>query len=306
MAATAPSAPLVPRYPTPKPSEKGIHAIILVVCPDQRGVVACLSNFVYQNEGNIIDADYHTDYSAGMFLGRIEWDLDGFAIPRGEPLTKAVGELLSGYRDVRWEVRYTDVKTKIAIFCSKQDHCIMDLIFRHRNNELGACTISLVVSNHEDLRQLVESMGIRYECVPVTARTKEEAEKKQLDLCKGEGVELIVMAKYMQILSDSFLKTHPNVINIHHSFLPAFMGAKPYHQAHQRGVKLIGATSHFATADLDAGPIIEQEVVRISHRDTVEELVRKGKDLEKIVLARAVRAHINHRVLTYGNKTVVF
>ena len=278
-------------------------AIFLISCPDQRGIVARLSNFVFERGGNIVDSDHHSDLQAGRFLGRIEWEDEGSPADR-EGLRRDIA-LVAGPMGGQWELHFSDVVPRIAIWCSKQEHCLLDLLWRHQAGELGA-EIAFVLSNHELLRRHVESLGLPFHVLPITGDNKAEQEARQLDLLRCERVDLVVLAKYMQVLSADFLQAFPSVINIHHSFLPAFAGAQPYHQAHSRGVKLIGASAHFVTKDLDAGPIIEQDVVRVSHRDTVEDLVRKGKDMERLALSRAVRLHLHHRVLTYGNKTVVF
>ena len=278
-------------------------AILLISCPDQKGIVARLSNFVFGRGGNIVDSDHHSDLQAGRFLGRIEWDYEGDA-PDRERLRQEVAAV-AGPMGGQWELHFSDVVPRIAIWCSKQEHCLLDLLWRHQAGELGA-EIAFVLSNHETLRRHAEALGLPFHVLPVTKENKAQQEARQFDLLRQERVDLVVLAKYMQVLSRDFLRAFPEVINIHHSFLPAFAGAQPYHQALARGVKLIGASAHFVTSDLDAGPIIEQDVIRVSHRDTVEDLVRKGKDMERLVLARAVRLHLQHRVLTYGNKTVVF
>lgn len=278
-------------------------AILLLSCQDQQGLVAKIANFIYANGGNIIHADHHSDLEVGLFLSRIEWQLEGFNLPRNliAPAFDAIAQPLKA----TWELHFSDEMPRLAIWVSKQDHCLYDLLWRVQAKELKA-EIGLIISNHEKLRPIAEQFHINYHYLPITSDNKKEQENRQLELIKKEKIDLVVLAKYMQILSPNFLENFPNTINIHHSFLPAFVGAKPYHKAYSRGVKIIGATAHYITADLDAGPIIEQDVVRISHRDTVEDLIRKGKDLEKIVLARAVRLHIQHRILVYGNRTVVF
>jgi formyltetrahydrofolate deformylase len=278
-------------------------AILLISCPDQRGIVARLSTFVFQRGGNIVDSDHHSDLQAGRFLGRIEWEDEGSPTER-ERLRREVAQV-AGLMGGQWELHFSDVVPRIAIWCSKQEHCLLDLLWRHQAGELGA-EIAFILSNHEILRRHAESLGLPFHALPITRENKADQERRQLALLRQEGVDLVVLAKYMQVLSGEFLQAFPEVINIHHSFLPAFAGTQPYHQALARGVKLIGASAHFVTGDLDAGPIIEQDVIRVSHRDTVEDLVRKGKDMERLVLARAVRLHLHHRVLTYGNKTVVF
>ncbi|MBW4569686.1 MAG: formyltetrahydrofolate deformylase [Tolypothrix carrinoi HA7290-LM1] len=278
-------------------------ATLLISCPDRRGLVAKIANFIYANGGNIIHADQHTDFAAGLFLTRIEWQLDGFNLPREfiAPAFKAIAQPLSA----KWELHFSDTIPRIAIWVSKQDHCLFDLIWRQRAKELTS-EISLIISNHPDLKVVAEKFNIDYHHIPITKDNKSEQEAKQLELLHQYKIDLVVLAKYMQVVSADFLAKFPQTINIHHSFLPAFVGANPYHRAFERGVKIIGATAHYATPDLDAGPIIEQDVVRVSHRDEVEDLIRKGKDLERVVLARAVRLHLQNRVLVYGNRTVVF
>jgi formyltetrahydrofolate deformylase len=278
-------------------------ATLLISCPDQRGLVAKIANFIYANGGNIIHADQHTDFAAGLFLTRIEWQLNGFNLPQAliGPAFNAIAQPLNA----KWQLHFSDTIPRIAIWVSKQDHCLYDLIWRHRAKEFAA-QIPLIISNHPDLKVVAEQFGIDYHHIPITKDNKPEQEVKQLELLHHYKIDLVVLAKYMQIVSADFIAKFPQIINIHHSFLPAFVGANPYHRAFERGVKIIGATSHYATADLDAGPIIEQDVVRVSHRDEVEDLIRKGKDLERVVLARAVRLHLRNRVLVYGNRTVVF
>ncbi|MFN6471825.1 MAG: formyltetrahydrofolate deformylase [Nostoc sp. SerVER01] len=278
-------------------------ATLLISCPDRRGLVAKFANFIYSNGGNIIHADQHTDFAAGLFLTRIEWQLDGFNLPREfiAPAFNAIAQPL----DAKWELHFSDTLPRIAIWVSRQDHCLFDLIWRQRAKEFIA-EIPLIISNHSSLKVVAEQFGIDYKHIPITKENKLEQEIQQLELLREYKIDLVVLAKYMQIVSANFINQFPQIINIHHSFLPAFVGANPYHRAFERGVKIIGATAHYATADLDAGPIIEQDVVRVSHRDEVEDLVRKGKDLERVVLARAVRSHLQNRVLVYGNRTVVF
>ena len=279
-------------------------AVLFISCPDQRGLVARVSQFLYQNNGNILYSDHHTDPESGLFLMRIEWDLEGFQIPR-EKLVETFAPQ-AAQLNLTWELHFSDPHPRMAIFVSKQSHCLYDLLWRHSAGELAA-ELVLVVSNHPDLASAVERHGIPFLVFPITPGTKKEQERCELELLAEHRVDLVVLARYMQILSPQIVDRFPHrIINIHHSFLPAFVGARPYHQAHERGVKLIGATSHYATKDLDEGPIIEQDVARISHRDTVEDLIRKGRDLERVVLARAVRLHLERRVLPYGRKTVVF
>ena len=278
-------------------------AILLISCPDQRGLVAKFANFIYANGGNITHADQHTDFEAGLFLNRIEWQLKGFNLPKDliAPAFNAIAQPLNA----KWELHFSDTLPRIAIWVSRQDHCLLDLIWRHRAKEFHA-EIALIMSNHPDLQAVVKQFGIDYHYIPITKENKQEQEIKQLELLHEYKIDLVVLAKYMQIVSADFIAKFPQIINIHHSFLPAFVGANPYHRAFERGVKIIGATAHYATPELDAGPIIEQDVVRVSHRDEVNDLIRKGKDLERIVLARAVRLHLQNRVLVYGNRTVVF
>ncbi|MFN6480744.1 formyltetrahydrofolate deformylase [Nostoc sp. DedQUE07] len=278
-------------------------ATLLISCPDRRGLVAKFANFIYSNGGNIIHADQHTDFAAGLFLTRIEWQLDGFNLPREfiAPAFNAIAQPLGA----KWELRFSDTVPRIAIWVSRQDHCLFDLIWRQRAKEFVA-EIPLIISNHSHLKVVAEQFNIDFQHIPITKDNKLEQEIQQLELLRQYKIDLVVLAKYMQIVSANFINQFPQIINIHHSFLPAFIGANPYHRAFERGVKIIGATAHYATADLDAGPIIEQDVVRVSHRDEVDDLVRKGKDLERIVLARAVRSHLQNRVLVYGNRTVVF
>ncbi len=278
-------------------------ATLLISCPDQKGLVAKIANFIYSNGGNIIHADQHTDFSAGLFLTRIEWQLAGFNLPR--EIIGAAFNAIAQPLQAQWQLHFSDSVPRIAIWVSKQDHCLLDLIWRYQAGELHA-EIPLIISNHPDLESIAQQFNIDYHYLPITKDTKLTQEQKQLELLHQYQINLVVLAKYMQVLSPDFLSHFSNVINIHHSFLPAFPGANPYHRAYERGVKIIGATAHYATVDLDEGPIIEQDVVRVSHRDSVEDLIRKGKDLERMVLARAVRLHLQNRVLVYGRRTVVF
>jgi len=287
----------------PPPSSDS-EATLLVSCPDRRGLVAALAQVLYGHGANILESAQHIDAGAGLFFQRIRFDL-------AELHTDRVG-LEAGIREVaerfamRWQLRLAREQKRVAIFVSKFDHCLWDLLLRHRAGEMP-CDLRLVVSNHGDLEPVAERFGIPFHRFPITPETKRDQEEKELALLAGERIDLVVMARYMQVLSADFVGRMPGrIINIHHSFLPAFMGGKPYHQAHARGVKLIGATAHYATTDLDEGPIIEQDVMRAYHRDSVEDLVRKGRDVEKTVLARAVRWHLEDRILVYGNRTVVF
>ncbi len=279
-------------------------AVLLISCADQKGLVAAVSDFLYRNGGNIVHADQHTDREEGVFLQRVEWEIDGFAIARAG-ITDAFRPIAERF-GMTWSLRFSDETPRVAIFVSKMHHCLYDLLARWRLGELR-CAIPLIISNHDEARAVADEFGIAFHHLPVTAATKDQQEAQIIELLERERIDLTVMARYMQVLSDGFVRRYPNrIINIHHSFLPAFAGARPYHQAYERGVKLIGATGHYATPELDQGPIIDQDVARVSHRDSVDDLVRKGRDLEKTVLARAVGLHLRNRVLVYGNKTVVF
>ena len=278
-------------------------AILQLICPDRPGLVSELSGWVAANGGNIRHADHHTDSGAGLFLSRIEWDLEGFGLPRASlpAAAHALAERLGG----DGQLRFSDQQSRVAIFVSKQDHCLLDLLWRTRAGELPM-EVPLVISNHPDLRSFAENFGARFEHVPVLAEHKPEAEARQLALLQEEGIDVAVLAKYMQVISGGFLQQFGPVINIHHSFLPAFTGAQPYQRAWERGVKLIGATAHYVTEQLDAGPIIEQATVHVSHRDDVADLIRKGRDMERLALARALRQHLCHQVMVYRGRTAVF
>ncbi|MGF1481029.1 MAG: formyltetrahydrofolate deformylase [Cyanophyceae cyanobacterium] len=278
-------------------------ATLLLSCPDQQGLVAKFANFISANGGNIIHADQHTDFGANLFLTRLEWQLEGFNLPR-EAIATAFGAIAHPLQ-ADWQLHFSDTRPRLAIWVTKQNHCLLDLLWRQQAQELPA-EIALIISNHADLEAIARQFNIDFYHLPVTKATKANQEAKQLILLQQYRIDLVVLAKYMQILSPEFIVQFPQVLNIHHSFLPAFPGANPYGRAYERGVKIIGATAHYVTADLDEGPIIEQDVVRVSHRDSIQDLIRKGKDLERVVLARAVRLHLQHRVLVYGNKTVVF
>jgi len=285
-------------------------ATLLISCPDQRGLVAKLANFVYTNGGNIVHADHHTDFTASLFLSRIEWQLEGFKLPREAiaPAFKAFINARDGLAhplQANWQLHFSDTVPRVAVWVSRQDHCLFDLILRQRAQEFAA-EIVLIISNHPHLQAVAAQFGIDYHHIPITKDSKSTQEAKQLELLQQYNIDLAVLAKYMQILSPEFTAQFSQIINIHHSFLPAFAGANPYQRAYERGVKIIGATAHYVTAALDEGPIIEQDVVRVSHRDNTAALIRKGKDLERVVLARAVRLHLQNRVLVYGNRTVVF
>jgi formyltetrahydrofolate deformylase len=281
-----------------------VRAILLASCRDQRGIVAAVSDFVHRNNGNILDFDQHSDVDDGTFLMRLSWDLAGFAIPR-EGIATAVRPVVERF-GMQWEVRFSDHVPRMAILVSKLDHCLFDLLWRLRIGELRA-EVPFVLGNHAALRTVAESFGIPYHLHSFTPETKDAEEQAILRRLRQADVELVVLARYMQVLGPALVDAYPRrMINIHHSFLPAFAGARPYHRAYERGVKVIGATAHYVTEALDDGPIIDQDVVRVSHRDSVADLVLKGRDLEKVVLARAVNLHLSHGVLVYGNKTVVF
>ena len=285
-------------------SDERVTAVLLLSCRDQKGLVAAVSDFLYANNGNIIHADQHTDLEEGVFLQRVEWELADFAIQRDD--IRAAFEPIARRFDMAWRLLFSDYTPRIALFVSKLPHCMYDLLARWRMGEFRA-EIPLVISNHEELRPIAEQFGVSYDCVPITSETKAKQEERSLKRLAEERIDVVVLARYMQVLSEGFVQAYPNrIINIHHSFLPAFAGARPYHQAHERGVKIIGATAHYVTPELDQGPIIEQAVTGVSHRDSVTDLIRKGRDLEKSVLARAVDLHLRRRVLVYGNKTVVF
>jgi formyltetrahydrofolate deformylase len=279
-------------------------AILLVSCPDQRGLVATIADFVYRHNGNILHADEHADEGSNLFLMRVEFDPAEFSFELSD-FARHFTPIAERF-NMTWRLAQSARRPRMAILVSRYDHCLVDLLYRHQSGEL-TCDVPVIISNHPDNKPIADFYGIPYETVAVEKNDKRSAEAKILQLLKQHDPDFIVLARYMQILSNDFVSAYPQrIINIHHSFLPAFVGAKPYHQAFQRGVKLIGATSHYVTEVLDDGPIIEQDVVRISHRDAVEDLIQKGRDLEKIVLSRAVRWHVENRILLYGHKTVVF
>ncbi|MFP4115172.1 MAG: formyltetrahydrofolate deformylase [Spirochaetota bacterium] len=280
------------------------RAILLLWSPDRPGIVAEVSHFIFTYGGNIIDSSQHNDPVSETFLMRIEWDLSGFALP--EEKIAAAFEPIAIKFGMTYRIEFSSRVTKMAIMVSRYDHCLYDLLLRNREGETHA-DIRLIVSNHDKLQSVADLFGIEFHHVPVKRDTKAESEAKQIELLKRQEIDLVVLARYMQILSPDFVAAFPDrIINIHHSFLPAFVGAKPYHQAYERGVKIIGATSHYVTDNLDQGPIIEQDVTRVSHRDSIESMIRKGRDLEKLVLSRAVKLHLEHRVMALGNRTVVF
>ncbi len=279
-------------------------AILLISCPDQVGIDAAVTSYVSGHRGNIIDFDQHVDAQKNVFFMRIEWELEQFTIDR-----RAIAESfrpLADQFDMRWHLSFNDVKQRMAVFVSKQSHCLYDMLARYESGEWSV-ELPLIVSNHPDLEQVASTFGIDFYLYPKTKENKMAQERAERALLQQYRVDFIVLARYMQILSDEFVSHYPNrIINIHHSFLPAFAGGKPYHAAFGRGVKLIGATSHYVTAALDGGPIIDQDTRRVTHKDAVEDLVHKGRDLEKIVLARAIWWHLQHKILVYNNKTVIF
>ena len=280
-------------------------AILLIHCPDQTGLVAAVTDFLHKNNGNIISLEQHVDREKAHFFMRVEWDLNGFLIPN-EKIDDFFGTLIGQKFSMIWRLYFTNQKPRMAIFVSKMSHCLYDILQRYMSGEWNV-EIPAIISNHENLRYIAERFGIDYYVFPITKATKAEQEAKEIALLNELNVDFAVLARYMQILSDNFVSQFSNrIINIHHSFLPAFKGAKPYHSAFNRRVKIIGATSHYVTADLDEGPIIAQDVRRVSHKDAVKDLVRKGKDLEKVVLARAIWLELQHKILPYQNKTVVF
>lgn len=280
-------------------------AKLLLHCPDKPGILAEVTDFITVNKGNIIYLDQYVDHVENIFFMRIEWELKNFLIPQ-EKIEDYFATLYAQKYEMFFRLYFSDTKPRMAIFVSKMSHCLFDLLARYTAGEWNV-EIPLIISNHPDLQHVAERFGIPFYLFPITKEAKEEQEKKEMELLAKHKVNFIVLARYMQVISERMIDAYPNrIINIHHSFLPAFVGARPYHAAFERGVKIIGATSHYVTTELDAGPIIEQDVVRITHKDTVEDLVNKGKDLEKIVLSRAVQKHIERKVLAYKNKTVIF
>jgi len=278
--------------------------ILLVQCPDQKGLDAAIAQFIYRYDGNILHFEQHQAGEERYYLARVEWDLDGFRLDLKD-FPGAFSPIAKKFA-MNWRIALGSYRPRVAIFVSKYDHCLVDLLYRHRNGEL-ACEFTMIISNHPDAQRHADFYGIPYHIFPVTRETKAQAEEQEWELLKAYQIDLLVLARYMQVLSPEFIAHFPQrIINIHHSFLPAFVGSKPHHQAYERGVKLIGATAHYVTEVLDDGPIIEQGVTRISHRDGLEDLVEKGRDLEKVVLSRAVRWHIENRILLYDNKTVIF
>ena len=280
-------------------------AKLLLHCPDKPGILAEVTDFITVNKGNIIYLDQYVDHVENIFFMRIEWELKDFLVPK-EKIEDYFETLYGQKYDMIFRLYFSDVKPRMAIFVSKMSHCLFDMLARYTAGEWNV-EIPLIISNHPDLQHVAERFGIPFHLFPITKETKEDQERKEMELLAQNNITFIVLARYMQVISEQMISAYPNkIINIHHSFLPAFVGARPYHAAFERGVKIIGATSHYVTTELDAGPIIEQDVVRITHKDSIEDLVNKGKDLEKIVLSRAVQKHIERKVLAYKNKTVIF
>jgi len=285
-------------------SQDSSTAILLVSCPDQAGIVASVSDFLFQNKGNIVDVDQHVDQESGVFFMRVEWEIEGFSVAPDQ-IEEAIAPLAEKF-SMTWSLYFTEVVPRVALFITRDNHCVYDLLSRHESGELRM-EVPLIVSNREDLQPVADRFSIPFHFLPITKETKAEQEKKEIQLLRDHEIDLVVLARYMQILSPLMTEAFPNrVINIHHSFLPAFPGARPYHSAHKRGVKLVGATSHYVTEDLDEGPIIAQGVTPVSHSDTVHDFVRKGRALEQSVLSRAVWLHLNRRTLVHANRTVVF
>jgi len=291
-------------FSRPSPQKLAMSAVLLIDCPDAKGIVAEVSQFLYRHDANIIHADQHQDALRDLFFMRVEWELADFDVGPEEFAAKF--QPLAARFDMRWSVDYFTRAPRMAVFVSKYDHCLVDLLYRHHVGELR-CDIPLIIGNHAHAQKWADFYEIPFFHIPTPQGQKEAFEREQLRLLAEHEIDLVVLARYMQILSDDFVSHFPRrAINVHHSFLPAFAGARPYHRAYERGVKLIGATSHYVTAELDEGPIIEQDVARVSHRDALEDLLHKGRDLEKLVLSRAVGWHIQRRVLLYGDKTVIF
>lgn len=286
-------------------TESKTSAILLIHCQDKPGIVVAITDFIHNNGGNILYLDQHVESEKGIFFMRIEWDLANFIIERNK-IAEYFETLVSSRYGMTFQLHFSDKKLRMALFVSKMPHCFYDLLARYECGELNV-DIPVIISNHTDLQKVAERLGIEFHCISITKDNKLEQEAKQKALLEKHNIDFIVLARYMQVLSDDFVKDYPQrIINIHHSFLPAFPGGRPYHSAYGRGVKIIGATSHYVTAELDAGPIIEQDVVHVSHKDSVEDMIRIGRDLEKIVLARAVRHHVHHDLLVYENRTVIF
>lgn len=286
-------------------SNNSQNAIIRIHCPDQKGIIANVTNFLMRHNGNVVALDQHVDHEENRFFMRVEWDMSSFGLSADEVKAKFEEEIATPY-GMFWTFDCTRHTPRMAVFVSKMSHCLYDLLARYQANELNV-EIPVIISNHPDMEEIAGQFGIEYHHFPITKENKQEQEARELAVLKDKKVDFIVLARYMQIISSGMIKEYPNkIINIHHSFLPAFAGAKPYHAAYKRGVKIIGATSHYVTEDLDAGPIIEQDVIRISHNDSISSLIQKGRDIEKIVLSRAVKAHINRKTLVYKNRTIIF
>lgn len=287
------------------PINQKTTAVLLIHCPDKQGLLALVTEFINKNNGNILYLDQHVDRQEKLFYMRVEWDLENFEIPKNK-ISDYFATLIAHKNNMTFEIHFSEEKPRMAIFVSKMSHCLYDLLSRYTAGEWNV-EIPIIISNHPDMEVVAKRFGIDYHIFPITKDNKDELEPKEIALLDELKIDFIVLARYMQIISDDFITHFPNkIINIHHSFLPAFVGAKPYHAAHERGVKIIGATSHYVTPELDAGPIIKQEVTHISHKDTVGDLIKKGRDLEKIVLSKAVNKHIERKVLVYNNRTVVF
>ena len=280
-------------------------AVLLLHCPDKQGIIAAVTEFININKGNIIYLDQHVDKAEKVFFMRVEWELENFLIPR-DKVKEYFDTLLAKKYQMEFEIYFHAQKPRMALFVSKQAHCLYDLLAHYEAGDWNV-EIPLIISNHPDMEHVAKKFGIPYYCLPITKENKAEQEAKEMELLRQHDITFVVLARYMQIITTAMIEAYPNkIINIHHSFLPAFVGAKPYHAAFQRGVKIIGATSHYVTEELDAGPIIKQDVARISHKDSIENLIRKGQDLEKVVLSRAVEKHIERKILVYKNKTIVF
>ena len=292
-------------YPVIMKNTNKNTAVLLLHCPDKQGIIAAVTEFININKGNIIYLDQHVDKVEKIFFMRVEWELDNFLIPT-DKINEYFQTLLANKYEMEFQIHFQNQKPRMALFVSKQAHCMYDLLAHYEAGDWNV-EIPLIISNHPDLEHVAKKFNIPYYCFPITKDNKEEQEAKEMELLKEYNITFSVLAKYMQIISPEFIKAYPNnIINIHHSFLPAFVGAKPYHAAFERGVKIIGATSHYVTEELDAGPIIKQDVARISHKDSIENLIRKGQDLEKVVLSRGVEKHIERKILVYKNKTIVF
>jgi len=285
-------------------NDENLTAILLLSCPDRVGLVSRISHFIFERGGNILDLDEHVDPEEKDFSIRVAWDMKNFSISPSA-LKEAVQPLANEF-NATWEIKYLEHKSKVAIFVSKYDHCLHEILWRYKMDEYHI-EISMIISNHPDLESLANQYQIPFYLFPINQENKKDQENQELQLLADHDIDAIILARYMQILSSEFVKKYPNkIINIHHSFLPAFIGANPYKQAYQRGVKIIGATSHYVTEELDEGPIIDQDIIRISHKDTLKDLIRKGRDLERLVLARALHNHFEHRILVKGKKTIIF